>query len=108
MDPAHGSQSLRTDISVPGFPWPRFRREFADQYRDLCGSRPREWTTVKIDVRGDKARLYVHDAPQPTLLVNDFKQGQGKGAIALRSGLAAALPRRGRTLCSLAPGSYLT
>ena len=30
------------------------------------------------------AKLYVHDQPQPTLIVNDLKSGaNGKGAIAL-------------------------
>ena len=70
-------------ISVPGFPWPRLRREFPDQYETYVDLAAGEWTKVKIDVQGDKARLYVHDAPQPTLLVNDLKQGQSKGAIAL-------------------------
>ena len=70
-------------ISVPGFPWPRLRREFPDQYETYVDLAPGQWTKVKIEVRGDKARLYVHDAPQPTLLVNDLKQGQSKGAIAL-------------------------
>src|SRR4029453_15644014 len=70
-------------ISVPGFPWPRLRREFPDQYETYVDLAPGEWTKVKIDVRGNKVRLYVHDAPQPTLLVNDLKQGQSKGAIAL-------------------------
>jgi len=70
-------------ISIPGFPWPRLRKEFPDQYETYVDLVPGEWTRVKIEVRGDKARLYVHDAGQPTLLVNDLKQGQGKGAIAL-------------------------
>ena len=45
---------------------------------------PGEWTKVKIDVRGAQARLYVHDQPQPTLIVNDLKTGaNAKGAVAL-------------------------
>ncbi|MBI3694911.1 MAG: hypothetical protein HY238_08745, partial [Acidobacteria bacterium] len=42
-----------------------------------------QWTKVKIEVRGVKARLYVHGAEQPTLLVNDLKRGESKGAVAL-------------------------
>ena len=35
-------------------------------------------------MRGAQARLYVHDQPQPTLIVNDVKTGaNGKGAVAL-------------------------
>jgi hypothetical protein len=39
---------------------------------------------VKIDVRGSVARLFVHDNPQPTLIVNDVKTGtNAKGGVAL-------------------------
>ena len=41
---------------------------------------------TKIEVRGDKARLYVHDASQPVLVVNDLKHGQSQGQIALSIG----------------------
>ena len=34
--------------------------------------------------RGDRARLYVHDNEQPTLIVNDVKSGpNAKGGVAL-------------------------
>ena len=43
-----------------------------------------EWTTIKIEVRGDHARLYVNAQEQPTLIVNDVKSGAaGKGGVAL-------------------------
>jgi hypothetical protein len=41
------------------------------------------WTHVKIDVTGIRARLYVKDALQPTLIVNDLKRGVTRGAIGL-------------------------
>ena len=45
---------------------------------------PGTWTRVKIDVRGEKARLYVHDMKQPTLIVNDLNTGaHAKGGVAL-------------------------
>jgi hypothetical protein len=35
-------------------------------------------------VRGEQARLFVHDQKQPTLIVNDVKSGaKGTGAVAL-------------------------
>jgi hypothetical protein len=70
-------------ISIPGFPWPLLRKEFPEKYETHVDLVPGEWTKVKIEVRGDKARLYVHDQQQPILLVNDLKQGVRKGAIAL-------------------------
>jgi hypothetical protein len=70
-------------ISAPGFPWHRLRKEFPEKYETYVDLVPGEWTRVKIEVRGEKARLYVHGAGQPTLLVNDLKQGISKGAIGL-------------------------
>jgi len=70
-------------ISVPGFPWQRLRKEFPAQYETYVDLAPGEWTKVRIEVRGEKVRLYVHNAPHPTLLVNDLKQRQSNGAIAL-------------------------
>jgi hypothetical protein len=42
---------------------------------------------IKIDVSRVKARLYVNDAPQPALIVNDLKHGDIEGAVALWIGL---------------------
>ncbi len=70
-------------ISHPEFPWQRLRKEFPEKYESYVDLVPSEWTKVKIEARGDKARLYVHDASQPVLIVNDLKRGQGQGQIAL-------------------------
>lgn len=70
-------------ISYPDFPWQKLRKEFPEKYESYVDLAPGEWTKVKIEVRGTKARLYVHGAAQPTLLVNDLKMGEAKGAIAL-------------------------
>lgn len=70
-------------ISYPDFPWQRLRKEFPEKYESYVDLVPGEWTKVKIEVRGDKAKLYLHDAPQPVLVVNDLKQGASQGQIAL-------------------------
>lgn len=45
---------------------------------------PGAWTTIRIEVRADRARLFVHGNEQPTLVVNDVKSGaNAKGAVAL-------------------------
>jgi hypothetical protein len=68
--------------SFPDFPWYRLRKEFPDKYESYVDLAPAEWTKVRIEVDGEKARLYVHDAPQPTLVINDLKTGAaGRGAI---------------------------
>ena len=76
-------------ISYPDFPWNRLRKEFPEKYESYVDLVPGEWTKVKIEVRGDKARLYVHDAPQPVLVVNDLKQGQGRIALWVGAGTVA-------------------
>jgi hypothetical protein len=70
-------------VSVPGFPWPKLRKEFPEMYESYVDLVPGEWTRVKIEVNGAKARLYVHGNAQPTLIVNDLKQGTTKGAVGL-------------------------
>jgi len=70
-------------ISMPGFPWHFLRKEFPEKYETYVDLVASEWTRVKIEVRGDKARLYVNGVEQPTFLVNDLKQGQSKGSVAL-------------------------
>ena len=71
-------------ISHPDWPWFRLRTESPKKYESYVDLVPGEWTKVRIEVRGEKARLFVHGADQPTLIVNDLKSGAGKrGAIAL-------------------------
>jgi hypothetical protein len=70
-------------ISFPDFPWQRLRKEFPEKYESYVDLVPGEWTKVKIEVRGDKASLFVHDATQPVLVVSDLKHGQSRGQIAL-------------------------
>src|SRR5262249_11420144 len=73
-------------ISYPDFPWQRLRKEFPEKYESYVDVVPGEWTKMKIEVRGDKARLYVHDAPQPALVVNDLKQVKGRARLRYGSG----------------------
>ena len=70
-------------ISNPGFPWHMLRKEFPGKYETYVDLVAGEWTKVKIEVRGEQARLYVNGVEQPTMLVNDLKQKHSKGAVAL-------------------------
>jgi hypothetical protein len=71
-------------ISHPDWPWFRLRKETPSKYESYVDLLPGIWTKVKIEIRGARARLYVHEQQQPTLIVNDLKTGaQGKGAVAL-------------------------
>jgi hypothetical protein len=71
-------------ISHPDWTWNRLRQETPKKYESYVDLVPNAWTRVRIEVRGDTARLYVHGHEQPTLIVNDVKTGaQAAGTIAL-------------------------
>lgn len=74
-------------ISMPDYDWSRLRRAAPGQYESYVDLVPGEWTKIKVEVSGVKARLYVNDAPQPVLVVNDLKRGDSEGAVALWIGL---------------------
>jgi hypothetical protein len=71
-------------ISLPEWPWSRLRKETPGKYEAYVDLVPGAWTKIKVEVRGEQARLYVHENPQPTLIVNDVKSGaNGHGGVAL-------------------------
>ena len=71
-------------ISHPDWTWFRLRRETPSRYEAYVDLVPDEWTRIRIEVRGGRARLYVHGQQQPTLVVNDVKSGaNAKGVVAL-------------------------
>jgi hypothetical protein len=74
-------------ISMPEYSWSRLRREEPGKYESYTDVVAGEWTKLKIEVSGTKARLYVNGGPQPALVVNDLKLGDSKGAVALWIGL---------------------
>jgi len=74
-------------ISIPGFGWEKLRSESPGKYESYVDLVPGQWTPVKIQVAGSRARLYVNGAEQPALIVNDLKQPSVDGAIALWVGV---------------------
>jgi len=88
-------------ISHPQWPWFRLRRETPSKYESYVDLVPDAWTRIRIEVRGEKARLYVHDQPQPVLIVNDLKSGaNGKGGVALWIGPGTVAHFRNLTVTS--------
>jgi hypothetical protein len=70
--------------SHPDFPWPRLRKEFPERYESYVDLEFGAWTRMRIEVEGARLRLYVHDAPQPVLIVNDLTLGPAlKGGVGL-------------------------
>ena len=69
--------------SFPDFDFARARKEAPEKYESYVDLEPGAWTRYKIEVDGAKARLYVHGAAQPCLIVNDLKLEPQAGGIAL-------------------------
>lgn len=74
-------------VSEPQYPWYKLRKEFPGVYESYVDLAAGEWTKVKIVVNERQAKLYVHDSPQPCLIVNDLKHTPESGPVALWIGL---------------------
>lgn len=70
-------------ISHPDHPWYRLREEYPGVYESYVDLVPGEWTPIRIDVSETRAKLFVHHADQPCLVVNDLKLGDAQGAVGL-------------------------
>ena len=71
-------------VGMPEYPWERLRKEHPGVYESYADMVAGEWTKLRIEVEGSKARLFVNGADQPALIVNDLKLGQNaSGGVAL-------------------------
>jgi len=67
----------------PDFDFARSRKEAPEKYESYVDLEPGVWTPFRLVVQGTTARLFVHGAAQPCLVVNDLKLGDTSGAVAL-------------------------
>lgn len=87
-DNGRASDQVRRNHSTqyaahPDFGFDRLRKESPERYESYVDLESGAWTRMRIEVDGLTARLYVHDAPQPALVVNDLKLGAEGGGVAL-------------------------
>lgn len=69
--------------SFPDFDFARLRKESPEKYESYVDLEPAAWTRCRIVVEGSAARLFVHGAEQPALVVTDLKLGDSSGGVAL-------------------------
>jgi len=69
--------------AFPDFGFNVSRKESPEKYESYVDLEPGAWTKLRITIDGTKARLFVHGAAQPCLIVNDLKHGDRTGAVAL-------------------------
>jgi CubicO group peptidase (beta-lactamase class C family) len=82
----------------PDFGFGRLRDEAPGKYESYVDLEPGAWTRIRIVVEGATARLFVHDAPQPALVVTDLKLGDASGGVALWIGPGTEGYFRGLTI----------
>ena len=69
--------------AYPDFSFAVARQQAPEKYESYVDLEPGVWTRYRLTIEGTKARLYVHGADQPCLIVNDLKLGDSSGGVAL-------------------------
>lgn len=82
------NQQLRRNRSTQYFSYPNFkyfhsRESNPGEYESYVDIGLDEWIDLKIVVQGNYGELYVNNANQPVLIVNDLKHGFSSGRIGL-------------------------
>lgn len=86
---ARADEQVRRNHSIQYFSYPdhkfdRLRKEAPEKYESYADMALDEWITMKIEVDGTVAKLYLNNNEQPSLIVNDLKMGADEsGAIGL-------------------------
>lgn len=71
-------------FSFPDYKFDRLRQEVPGVYESYADMGLNEWITLRIEVKGTMARLFINQQSQPCLIVNDLKLGADQhGAIGL-------------------------
>ncbi len=91
LRPTNGSCDiqLRRNRSVQYFSYPNFKYDCSretnpGEYETYADIDLNQWIDMKIEVKGEQAKLYLNGQKKPTLIVNDMKHGENqKGALGL-------------------------
>ncbi len=71
-------------FAFPDFRFDKLRKTDPEKYESYADMGLNEWITMRIEVEGQKAKLFVNNAKQPSLIVNDLKLGgNNSGSIGL-------------------------
>ena len=70
--------------SYPNYKFDRLRKEAPEKYESYADMELNKWITMRIEVSGPNAKLFLDENTQPALIVNDLFHGsKSTGAIAL-------------------------
>ena len=71
-------------FSFPDYTFDRLRKEAPEKYESYADMGLNEWIKLKIVIKDSHAELFINDSKQPSLIVNDLKNGpNSSGAIGL-------------------------
>ncbi len=71
-------------FAFPDYRFDKLRKTEPEKYESYADMALNEWITLRIEVEGQKAKLFVNNAKQPSLIVNDLKLGaDNSGSIGL-------------------------
>ena len=70
-------------VSEPDFGWYRLRREWPSVYESHAELAMETWTSVRIEVAGRAAKLYLNGSAKPSLVADGLKGEDLGGAIGL-------------------------
>jgi hypothetical protein len=71
-------------FSFPDFKFDYLRKEAPGEYESYADMGLDEWIDLKIEVKGEQAKLFINGNHQPALVVTDLKHGsETTGAIGL-------------------------
>lgn len=71
-------------FSFPDYKFDRLRKEDPEKYESYADMGMNEWIKMKIEIKGSQARLFLNNNKQPSLIVNDLKQGSNiSGSVGL-------------------------
>jgi len=65
--------------------WSYLRKKFPGVYEAKVELPATDWFHVKIEVSGQKAKVYINNAKTPVLVVKDLKHGETKGSVGFYS-----------------------
>lgn len=71
-------------FSYPNFKFDRLRKEAPETFESYADMGLNEWITMRIEVKGKEAKLFLNDSKYPVLIVKDLKLGdKASGGIGL-------------------------
>lgn len=69
--------------SYPNYKFDRLRKESPEKYETYADMGLDEWITIRIEVKGNKASLYLNNQKQPSFIVTEMLGNLKSGGIGL-------------------------